>query len=217
MSRRQLRAGDRLVLASLNRGKVAEFAELFASYHIDTIPAGDIGLAEPEETAETFAGNARIKALAAATAAGLPALADDSGLAVASLDGRPGIHSARWAGPNKDFDGAMRRIHDAVVAKTGWPEGGSAASFICVLSLAWPDGSSQEYTGETHGRLIWPPRGSKGFGYDPMFRPDGACQTFAEMSSTAKQAISHRARAFAAFRNDVLEQPAIDRNRNDPD
>ncbi len=183
--------GGGLVIASHNAGKVSEIAELLRPYPAEIVSAAELGLAEPEETGTTFAANAELKALAAARSSAKPALADDSGLAVAALDGRPGIRSARWAGADKDFAHAMERVHREL--------GNGAdrrASFVCVLALAWPDGHCQSYEGRVAGTLAWPPRGGKGFGYDPMFVPDGHELTFGEMDAGDKHAISHRARAF---------------------
>jgi XTP/dITP diphosphohydrolase len=202
---RKLARGMRLVVASHNPGKVAEIADLIGPYGLDVVPAGELGLPEPEETEATFAGNARLKAMAAARASGLPALSDDSGLEVAALDGAPGIHSARWAGPAKDFSLAMRRVHDAVMARGRWGEDGPNANFTCALCLAWPDGESRIFEGKVFGRLVWPSRGTRGFGYDPMFLPDGGELTFGEMDPAAKHAISHRARAFHLFRVAMLD------------
>ena len=183
--------GGKLVIASHNPGKVGEIADLLQPHGVEILSAADLSLPEPEETGETFQANAELKALAAATAAGLPALADDSGVSVDTLGGAPGIYSARWAGPKKDFAMAMQRIerqlgHDA----------DRRAHFVCVLSLAWPDGHVESFEGQVHGRLVWPPRGSRGFGYDPMFLPEGRSQTFGEMDPAGKHAISHRAEAF---------------------
>ena len=186
-------AGPQLVIASHNAGKVREIAELLAPYGVDVISAAQLNLAEPEETATTFVGNAELKARVAAAASGRPALADDSGLAVSALDGAPGIYSARWAGPTKDFAIAMARVQRELEAK------GTAdrrAHFTAVLSLCWPDGHCESFEGRVDGRLIWPPRGDKGFGYDPMFVPGGHAVTFGEMEPAAKHAISHRADAF---------------------
>ncbi len=184
-------SGAKLVIASHNAGKVRELALLLAPYAADVVSAAELGLAEPEETGTTFAANAELKAVAAARAAGLAALADDSGLAVAALDGRPGIHSARWAGPDRNFARAMRRIHQEL---------GSApdrrAWFVCALALAWPDGHRVRCDGRVTGTLVWPPRGGNGFGYDPMFQPDGNALTFGEMAPDDKHAMSHRAAAF---------------------
>ena len=195
---RRLAPGDQLVLASHNRGKLAEFDLLLAGSGIALLSAAALGLAEPEETEDSFIGNARLKALAAATASGLPALADDSGFCVRALDGAPGIHSARWAGPDRDFAMAMRRVHDAVAA-AGAAGGSDAAWFISVLCLAWPDGRTEAFEGRIDGALCWPPRGTNGHGYDPVFQPEGEVRRFAEMTDLEKNAISHRARAFARF------------------
>jgi XTP/dITP diphosphohydrolase len=202
---RRLARGMRLVVASHNPGKVAEIAELIGPYGLDVVSAGELGLPEPEETEATFAGNARLKAVAAARASGLPALSDDSGLEVAALDGAPGIHSARWAGPAKDFSLAMRRVHEAVVARGRWGDIGPEANFTCALCLGWPGGESRIFEGKVFGRLVWPSRGTRGFGYDPMFLPDGGTLTFGEMEPAAKHAISHRARAFHLFRVAMLD------------
>ncbi len=194
MSRRQLQPG-RLVLATHNPGKVVELAELLGPYGLDVVSAGELGLDEPEETGMTFIANAELKALAAATASGLPALADDSGLCVDALGGAPGIYSARWAGPGKDFTVAMTRVRDALDL-----EGPRSAHFICALSLAWPDGHVESVEGRVDGQLSWPPRGNNGFGYDPMFIMDGKSRTFGEISRAEKEADNHRARAFLLLR-----------------
>jgi XTP/dITP diphosphohydrolase len=189
---RKLPANARLVLASHNPGKLVELTDLLRPYRIDIVSAGALGLAEPEETAPDFAGNARIKALAAATATGLPAFSDDSGFCVAALGGQPGVLSARWAGPDKDFSKAMRLVHQRAgdaADKRAW--------FIAALCLAWPDGHTETFVGRVDGTMVWPPLGDQGFGYDPMFVPDGGNQTFGEMVPDAKHAVSHRARAFA--------------------
>ncbi len=183
-------AGGRLVIASHNPGKVREIGELLAPHGADVVSAGTLGLAEPEETGVTFVANAELKARAASEVARLPALADDSGLAVAALDGAPGIYSARWAGPSKDFDHAMRRVHDELGGRD------RTATFVCALALCWPDGHCEIFEGTVPGTLVWPPRGDKGFGYDPMFLPAGGAETFGEMDPAAKHAISHRANAF---------------------
>ncbi len=187
---RKLEPG-RLVLATHNPGKVREIAALLGPYGMDVVAAGDLGLPEPDETGTTFAANAELKARAAADASGLPALADDSGLCVASLNGAPGIYSARWAGQAKDFAAAMQRVHDEM------PAGHDAAHFVCALTLAWPDGHRETYEGRLDGTLVWPPRGTRGFGYDPMFVADGMTATFGEIDPDLKHSISHRARAFA--------------------
>jgi len=183
-------AGGRLVIASHNPGKIVEIGALLAPYCVEAIGAGALGLPEPEETEATFEGNAALKARAAVKATGLPALADDSGLVVPALDGAPGIYSARWAGPTKDFSLAMARVHQELGDKD------PAASFVSVLALAWPDGEEVLCRGEIAGTLTWPPRGDNGFGYDPMFIPEGHTETFGELSHTVKYAIDHRARAF---------------------
>jgi XTP/dITP diphosphohydrolase len=184
-------AKGRLVIATHNPGKRREIADLLAPYDVEVVSAGDLGLAEPEETGTTFAANAELKARAAAEAANLPALADDSGLAVAALDGAPGIYSARWGGEKKDFGAAMARVERELAGHRD-----RSASFVCALSLCWPDGHVETFEGAVHGALVWPPRGERGFGYDPMFVADGRTQTFGEMDPDAKHAISHRADAF---------------------
>ncbi len=189
---RRLARGARLVLASHNKGKLREIAALLHPLDIDVVSAGALGLPEPEETAPDFAGNARIKALAAATATGLPALSDDSGFCVAALGGDPGVYSARWAGPAKDFAAAMAQVNARIGAN---PD--RRAWFIAALCLAWPDGHTETFIGRIDGAAVWPPRGDRGFGYDPMFVPAGGGQTFGEMDPGAKHAVSHRARAFA--------------------
>lgn len=183
---------DRLVIASHNAGKLTEIAELVAPFGVDAVSAGSLGLPEPEETGASFQANAELKALAAAEGAGLPALADDSGLAVPALEGAPGIHSARWAGPERDFARAMARVQEAL----GDSEDRSAY-FVCALALAWPDGHRECFEGRVDGTLVWPPRGQRGFGYDPIFLPEGEPLTFGEMEPARKHAMSHRAQAFA--------------------
>jgi XTP/dITP diphosphohydrolase len=203
---RKLDRGGRLVVASHNAGKVREIGDLVRPFGLDAVSAGALGLPEPEETEATFIGNAALKAKAAARASGHPALADDSGLEVAILDGAPGIYSARWAGPDKDFGRAMTTVADAVAAKGGWTGAGPAANFMCALAIAWPDDHVETFEGKVLGHLVWPPRGAHGFGYDPMFLPDGGTLTFGEMEPDAKHAISHRARAFALFVAACLDQ-----------
>lgn len=183
--------GGKLIVASHNAGKVREIRELLSAFNADVVSAGDLNLPEPEETGTTFIANAELKAVAAATAANLPALADDSGMSVDGLDGAPGIYSARWAGPNKDFAYAMKRVETALA---GNPD--RRAQFNCALTLAWPDGHCESFEGTLHGKLVFPPRGTKGFGYDPIFMADGQTLTFGEMEADAKHAISHRAMAF---------------------
>ena len=189
----RLPRGSQLVVASHNAGKVREIKALLGPHGIDPISAGSLGLPEPEETGDTFAANAQIKALASATASGHAALADDSGLCVDALDGAPGIHSARWAGPTKDFRVAMNRIHDELRHKG---VSTSAAKFVCALCVALPSGETHVFEGEVHGHLTFPPRGDHGFGYDPIFIADGMELTFAEIDPAQKHAMSHRAKAF---------------------
>lgn len=196
---RRLERGTRLVVASHNPGKVTEIRDLVAPHGLSVVSAADLGLPEPEETGSTFKENAELKALAAAKTAGLPALSDDSGLEVEVLDGAPGIYSARWAGPAKDFNLAMQWVADEVRERGRWEAPGPRANFTAVLCLAWPDGASEAFEGKVYGHLAWPPRGSRGFGYDPMFVAEGETLTFGEMEPAAKHAISHRARAFAQF------------------
>ena len=188
--------GQKIVIASHNAGKVREIAELLRPLGLEVISAGELGLPEPEETGRTFEENAIIKAQAAAQASGLPALADDSGLCVDALDGAPGIHSARWGGPEKDFHKAMALVEQKLREKGAISPEQRKAHFACVLALAWPDGEVETFHGEVHGHLVWPPRGEKGFGYDPMFVPAGHDITFGEMEPEKKHAMSHRARAF---------------------
>ena len=194
-------APGKLVIASHNPGKVREILEMLGPYGIEPVSAAELDLPEPEETGTTFLANAELKALQAADLTGLPALADDSGLCVDALNGDPGIFSARWAGEDKDFRVAMQRVNDAIEA-TG-PDASRDAHFTCVLALAWPDGHVEWFEGRVDGTLVWPPRGTGGFGYNPIFVPEGSEQTFAEMPD-AKKAISHRARAFDAMMAAVL-------------
>ena len=211
----RLTRGTKLVVASHNKGKVWEINELLVPYGLNAVSAGELGLAEPEETEPTFEGNAKLKAVAAAVGSGLPALADDSGLEVDCLGGAPGIYSARWAGPGKDFGLAMKKVSEAVRAKGGWPPPGTKgpgkkavgprANFISVLCLAWPDGDCQIFDGKVFGHLVWPARGGNGFGYDPMFVADGETRTYGEMQPAEKYANSHRTRAFAAFKAACLD------------
>ena len=189
----RLPRGSHLVVASHNEGKVREIKALLGPHGIQPISAGSLGLPEPEETGLTFAANAELKAHASAKGSGHAALADDSGLCVDALDGAPGIYSARWAGPAKDFRVAMNRIHDELRHK-GLTT--SAAKFVCALCVALPSGESQVFQGEVHGHLTFPPRGDHGFGYDPIFVADGMEETFAEIDPARKHAMSHRAKAF---------------------
>jgi XTP/dITP diphosphohydrolase len=187
-------APGKLVIASHNPGKVVEIAALLGGHGIETVSAAKLGLPEPDETGTTFVANAELKARVAADLSGLPALADDSGLCVEALGGEPGIFSARWAGPAKDFSLAMRLVHQAL-AKVG-PDAGRDAHFVCALAIAWPDGHVESFEGRVDGLLVWPTRGERGFGYDPMFQPIGHSITFGEMDPDAKHAMSHRADAF---------------------
>lgn len=184
-------AGGTLIIASHNRGKIGEIRELLEPLDVHVVAATDLGLIEPAETGASFAANAELKARAAARASGCPALADDSGLVVDALDGAPGILSARWAGPEKDFTLAMRRVEEALAGKEN-----RRAHFHCAFALCWPDGHCERFEGTVHGHLVWPPRGSLGFGYDPVFVPDGYEVTFGEMEPARKYGISHRAAAF---------------------
>ncbi len=184
----------RLVVATHNKGKVREIGALLAPFGLDPVSAGELGLPEPEETEATFVGNAILKARAAATLSALEALADDSGLEVAALDGAPGIYSARWAGERKDFRHAMQRVWDELSLRRA---SDLSARFVCVLALANPDGGVETFEGAVDGALVWPPRGEHGFGYDPIFVPHGETRTFAEMRPDEKQPLTHRARAFA--------------------
>jgi XTP/dITP diphosphohydrolase len=193
----------RIVIATHNPGKLREMRELLAPYAIEAISAGELGLGEPEETGTTFRDNARIKAQAAANASGLPAFADDSGLAVDALGGEPGIHSARWAGDDKNFARAMETIEAKLRERGADRPELRRAQFVSALCVAWPDGHLEEFEAIVEGTLVWPPRGTAGFGYDPMFLPDGHTRTFGEMTADEKhglppkgQGLSHRARAF---------------------
>jgi XTP/dITP diphosphohydrolase len=187
-------AGDRLVIASHNAGKMREMGELLAPFAVAAVSAGELGLAEPEETGSTFAENAELKALAAARSANLPALADDSGLVVPALDGAPGIYSGRWGGEERDFSVAMARVQSELETCSSGDRG---AHFAAALTLAWPDGHCETFMGQVDGCLVWPPRGERGFGYDPMFVAAGHELTFGELEPGHKHAISHRADAFA--------------------
>src|SRR6201995_1184629 len=197
------RISGKLVIATHNPGKLAEMRELLAPYGIEAVSAGELGLAEPEETGDSFAANARIKAVAAAHAAQLPAFADDSGLAVDALDGAPGIFSSRWAGPAKDFNAAMAQIEPLLQERGAIAPEQRRAHFVSALCVAWPDDHIEEVEARVDGTLVWPPRGAAGFGYDPMFQPDGHTRTFGEMTAVEKHGLpplglglSHRARAF---------------------
>jgi XTP/dITP diphosphohydrolase len=197
------RITGRVVIATHNKGKLVEMRELLAPHGVEAVSAGELNLPEPEETGTSFAANARIKAEAAALAAGLPAIADDSGLVVDALDGAPGIYSARWAEPGRDFGRAMQTIEDKLRACDATAPNQRTAHFVSALCLAWPDGHREEFEARVDGTLVWPPRGTAGFGYDPMFLPQGFDRTFGEMTSDEKHGLpprglglSHRARAF---------------------
>jgi XTP/dITP diphosphohydrolase len=197
------RIAGRLVIATHNAGKLKEMRELLMAFGIEAVSAGELGLIEPAENGTSFKENARIKASAAAMASGLPAFADDSGLVVDALGGDPGIYSARWAGPEKDFRRAMQAVEDKLRERGAHATNQRKARFVCALCLAWPDGHVEEFEAAVDGTLVWPPRGEKGFGYDPMFLPDGHARTFGEMTNAEKhglpprgKGLSHRARAF---------------------
>jgi len=203
-----------LVIATHNAGKLAELRGLLAPFGVAAVSAGELGLAEPEETGASFRANARIKAQAAAAATGRVAFADDSGLAVDALGGAPGIASARWAGRNRDFGAAMRRIEGELCGRGAKRREQRRAHFACALCVAWPDGHVEEFEGRVEGTLVWPPRGAKGFGYDPIFQPDGYELTFGEMTSDEKHGLpplgatlSHRARAFRKLADACLVRP----------
>ena len=207
------RITGKLVIATHNPGKLAEMRELLAPHGVEAVSAGELGLGEPEETGDDFRSNAAIKAVAAAKAAHLPAFADDSGLVVDALNGDPGIHSARWAGPDKDFRAAMNRIQTLLIEQGAKTPEQRRAHFVAALCLAWPDGHVEEFEGQVDGVAVWPPRGDKGFGYDPLFRPDGFNRTFGEMGAEEKhglppqgQGLSHRARAFVKLAEACLSK-----------
>ncbi|HWV22420.1 MAG TPA: non-canonical purine NTP pyrophosphatase [Devosia sp.] len=209
----KLRRGDHLVLATHNAGKLKEFQELFAPFGLELVSAGELGLPEPEENGTTFAENARTKAHAAAKGANMLALSDDSGLCVDALDGQPGVYTADWAGVPRNFGNAMSRVQDELLARGATAPDKRKASFNATLCLAHPDGRDVLYVGKCDGTLVWPPRGSQGHGYDPMFQPNGYDITFGEMAAEAKhswapgqQGLSHRARAFAQFVENQIEQ-----------
>jgi XTP/dITP diphosphohydrolase len=206
------RITGQIVIATHNPGKLAEMRELLAPYGIEAVSAGELGLGEPDETGKSFQANARIKAVAAAQAAKLAAFADDSGLVVDALDGAPGIYSARWAGPSKDFNGAMTRIERLLQERSATTPDQRKAHFVSALCVAWPDDHVEEVEARADGTLVWPPRGSAGFGYDPAFLPDGHGRTFGEMTSIEKHGLpplglglSHRARAFVKLAEICLE------------
>jgi len=212
MPHRQI--SGRLVIATHNAGKLKEMRELLAPHGVTAVSAGELGLAEPEETGASFRDNARIKALAAATAAKLPAFADDSGLAVDALGGAPGIHSARWAGEPRDFGRAMQKVEDELRARGATVASQRSAHFVSALCVAWPDGHIEEFEARVDGTLVWPPRGTAGFGYDPIFLPNGYDRTFGEMTAEEKHGLpprglglSHRARAFLELAQACLAAP----------
>jgi XTP/dITP diphosphohydrolase len=209
----RLRRGDRLVLATHNAGKLREFRELFAPFGLELISAGELGLPEPDETGTTFAENARTKAHASAKGANMLALSDDSGISVDALDGQPGVYTADWAGVPRDFNVAMQRVEDELQAKGAVTPEQRRAAFNATLCLAHPDGRDVLYVGRCEGTLVWPPRGTIGHGYDPMFMPDGHTQTFGEMTPEMKHSwapglpgLSHRARSFAQFVENQIER-----------
>jgi XTP/dITP diphosphohydrolase len=206
------RITGKLVIATHNPGKLAEMRELLAPHGVEAVSAGELGLPEPEETGSDFRSNAAIKAIAAARAAKLPAFADDSGIVVEALDGAPGIYSARWAGPNKNFTAAMAQIERLLQERGATTPDRRRAHFVSALCVAWPDDHLEEVEASVDGRLVWPPRGTAGFGYDPMFLPDGHMRTFGEMESIEKHGLpplglglSHRARAFVKLAEICLE------------
>lgn len=201
---RKLRAGERLVIASHNPGKLREIDALLRPFGVEPVPAPALGLPEPEETGTTFHANALLKALAAADGSGLPALSDDSGLMVDALGGEPGVYTANWAetANGRDWALAMRRVEERLAALG--PDASRAAQFVCTLVVAWPHGEERAFEGRVHGSLVWPPRGERGFGYDPMFVPDGYGETFGEMDPEEKHSISHRAAAFAKLKAELF-------------
>ena len=202
MQRRKLNTDERLVIASHNQGKLVEIRQLVEPLGYSVAGADELGLDEPEETGKTFTENAVLKARLAAEAAQMPALADDSGLEVTALGGSPGIYSARWAGPDRDFSVAMQRVSEALLMVESLDR---SCRFVCALALAWPDGHHESFVGTVEGHVLWPPRGDKGFGYDPMFQPVGHELSFAEMEPEAKHAMSHRAKAFSQLLNACLK------------
>jgi len=195
MGQQRLTPGTRLVVATHNKGKLAEMADLLRPFGLDCVSAGSLGVVEPDETGVTFEANAELKARHTAKATGLPSLADDSGMCADGLDGDPGVFTANWAGPKRDFARAMRMVEAALDGSAN-----RRAKFVSVLTIAWPEGDVATFRGEVHGTLVWPPRGNRGFGYDPMFMPEGHAVTFGEMDPALKHTISHRAVAFAKFK-----------------
>lgn len=196
--------GSKIVIATHNKGKLEEFAALLRPYGVEAVSAGDLGLPEPAETETSFAGNARIKARAAMRASGLIAVSDDSGLCVDALDGQPGVHTADWAGPDRDWNMAMRLVEEKLLAKGATTPDQRRAQFVCTLCVAWPDGEERIYEGRIPGTLAWPPRGKLGHGYDPVFVPDGETRCFAELAPEEKNRISHRAKALDKLVRDLF-------------
>ena len=201
----KLSRGTKLVLATHNKGKLVEMRDLLARHSIELVSAGELGLAEPVETETTFIGNATLKAVAAANASGLPALSDDSGIEIAALDGAPGVYSADWAGPTKDFGKAMQAVYVALMERGIGFTKPLRANFTSVLCLARPGAEPECFEGKVFGHIVWPPRGTNGFGYDPMFIPDRHKQTFGELNPDVKHVLSHRARSFEKFAAACLE------------
>ena len=204
MSARKLKKGEQIIVASHNQGKVREIEDLLSPFGLSAISASTLNLPEPVEDGDSFIENAKIKALAAARASGKPSLSDDSGLAVDALGGNPGIFSARWAGPKKDFSLAMKRIEDELIALGATNSEARTAHFVCVLCMAWPDDHCEIFEGRVSGQMVWPPRGENGFGYDPVFQPLGHELTFGEMDASFKHEISHRADAFRQLKSGCL-------------
>lgn len=211
----RLREGDRLLIATHNKGKLKEFQELFEPYGIEIVSAGELDLPEPEETGTTFIENARIKAHAAASASGILSLSDDSGLCVDALGGKPGVYTANWAGPQRDFSLGMRRVEDALQAANATSPAQRHGYFMATFCLADPDGADWLFEGRVDGTILWPPRGERGHGFDPVFMPEGYDITFGQMTAEMKhgwvpgqEGLSHRARAFAKFTAAVLEDRA---------
>jgi XTP/dITP diphosphohydrolase len=196
--------GQRIVIATHNKGKLEEFRQIFAPHGVNAVSAGELGLAEPAETESTFQGNARIKALAAMQASGMIAMADDSGLCVDALNGDPGVYTADWAGPSRDWSMAMRLVEEKLQAAGASAPEQRRGAFMCTLCVIWPDGTERFYEGRAPGHLVWPPRGKLGHGYDPVFMPDGETQTFSEMEHDYKNKISHRARALDLMFRDLF-------------
>ena len=196
--------GEKVLVATHNKGKLEEFREILSPFGVSVVSAGELGLSEPDETEETFEGNARIKADAACKASGLVTIADDSGLCVNALDGEPGVYTANWAGPNRDWMTAMRTVEEKLQAAGATTQDKRGAQFMCTLCVLWPDGEERFYVGRVPGHLSWPPRGAFGHGYDPVFVPQGEAISFGEMSHEKKNSLSHRARAVALMVKDLL-------------